>query len=97
MRFKDLKFKKQGHGGVGATIEIKGVTVSVQAGAFVYSTPRENLLKSTMYSSFEVIVLDEDGTLVTDNFMDSADEVAGWVSREEIDELLKSLSYLESF
>ena len=92
MEFKDLKFKKQTHGGVGATVEFKDVTVSVQAGAFVYSTPREDLLDSTMYSSFEVAVFDKDGRFVTDNFMDNVDEVSGWTSKEQIDELLKRFS-----
>tara|TARA_Y100000385_G_scaffold4337_1_gene4770 strand:- start:5006 stop:5284 length:279 start_codon:yes stop_codon:yes gene_type:complete len=92
MRFEDLKFKKQTHGGVGATVEFKDVTVSVQAGAFVYSTPREDLLDSTMYSSFEVAVFDKDGRFVTDNFMDNVDEVSGWTSKEQIDELLKRFS-----
>ena len=92
MRFEDLKFKKQTHGGVGATVEFEDVTVSVQAGAFVYSTPREDLLDSTMYSSFEVAVFDKDGRFVTDNFMDNVDEVSGWTSKEQIDELLKRFS-----
>jgi hypothetical protein len=92
MRFEDLKFKKQTHGGVGATVEFKDVTVSVQAGSFVYSTPREDLLDSTMYSSFEVAVFDKDGRFVTDNFMDNVDEVSGWTSKEQIDELLKRFS-----
>jgi|TARA_B100000768_G_scaffold144287_1_gene136767 hypothetical protein len=92
MRFEDLKFKKQTHGGVGATVEFKDVTVSVQAGAFVYSTPREDLLDSTMYSSFEVAVFDKDGRFITENFMDNVDEVSGWTSKEQIDELLKRFS-----
>jgi len=52
MKFKDLKFKKQNHGGVGATAKFKEVTVSIQAGKFVYSTPREDDLDSSQYSSF---------------------------------------------
>ena len=82
MRFEDLKFKKQTHGGVGATVEFEDVTVSVQAGAFVYSTPREDLLDSTMYSSFEVAVFDKDGRFVTDNFMDNR-------NKEAVAEILK--------
>ena len=35
MKFKDLKFKKQHHGGIGATAKFKDVTVSIQAGKFV--------------------------------------------------------------
>ena len=54
MEFKDLKFKKQTHGGVGTTAKFKDVTISIQAGSFVYSTPREDGLDSTEYCSFEV-------------------------------------------
>jgi|TARA_R110002050_G_scaffold64589_3_gene140380 hypothetical protein len=94
MRFKDLKFKKQTHGGVGATVEFKDVTVSVQAGAFVYSTPREDLLDSTMYSSFEVAVFDKDGRFITEKFIEdcSDGEVSGWTPKERIEQLLEDLS-----
>ena len=94
MKFKDLKFKKQRHGGVGATVEFKDVTVSVQAGAFVYSTPREDLLDSTMYSSFEVAVFDKDGRFITEKFIEdcSDGEVSGWTPKERIEQLLEDLS-----
>ena len=94
MKFKDLKFKKQHHGGVGATVEFKDVTVSVQAGKFVYSNPREDSLDSTQYSSFEVAIWEnsEDGIFVTDKFLDTTDEVAGWTGKDDIDNLLQKLS-----
>ena len=93
MKFKDLKFKKQGHGGVGATAKFKDVTVSVQAGGFVYSTPRENGLDSTQYSSFEVAIWEnsEAGAFVTDKFFNTNESVAGWTGKDEIDNLLQKL------
>ena len=93
MKFKDLKFKKQGHGGVGATAKFKDVTVSVQAGGFVYSTPRENGLDSTQYSSFEVAIWEnvEGGSFVTSKFIDTEDQVAGWTSKKDVDNLLQKL------
>ena len=93
MKFKDLKFKKQNHGGVGATAKFKEVTVSIQAGKFVYSTPREDGLDSTQYSSFEVAIFNnsEGGGFVTDKFLDTNDEVAGWTPKKDIEKLLQKL------
>ncbi len=93
MKFKDLIFKKQMHGGVGATAEFKNVTVSIQAGKFVYSTPREDGLDSTQYSSFEVAIFknSEDGAFVTNQFLDTEDEVAGWTSKKDVEKLLQKM------
>ena len=93
MKFKDLKFKKQHHGGVGATAKFKDVTVSIQAGKFVYSTPREDGLDSSQYSSFEVAIFknSEDGGFVTDQFIDTVDQVAGWTSKKDVENLLQKL------
>jgi len=93
MKFKDLKFKKQNHGGVGATAKFKEVTVSIQAGKFVYSTPREDDLDSSQYSSFEVAIFknSEDGGFVTNDFLDTKDQVAGWTSKKDIEKLLQKL------
>jgi len=93
MKFKDLTFKKQNHGGVGATAKFKEVTVSIQAGSFVYSTPRENGLDSTQYSSFEVAIFNnsEDGCFVTNKFLDTEDQVAGWTSKKDVEKLLQKL------
>lgn len=94
MKFKDLKFKKQHHGGVGAIAKFKEVTVSIQAGKFVYSTPREDGLDSTQYASFEVAIFknSEGGGFVTDKFLDTdGDEVAGWTSKKDVENLLQKL------
>jgi len=94
MKFKDLEFKKQGHGGVGATAEFKDITVSVQAGKFVYSNPREDLLDSSMYSSFEVAIFDKEGRFITEKFIEDCGdgEVSGWTPKERIEQLLEDLS-----
>lgn len=93
MKFKDLTFNKQTHGGVGATAKFKEVTVSIQAGKFVYSNPREDGLDSTQYSSFEVAIFknSKDGGFVTDQFLDTGDEVAGWTSKKDVEKLLQKL------
>jgi len=94
MEFKDLKFKKQGHGGIGATAKFKDVTVSIQAGKFVYSTPREDLSSINKFSAFEVAIWNnsEGGEFVTDKFIDCAGDVAGWMPKEDIENLLQKLS-----
>ncbi len=93
MKFKDLKFKKQHHGGVGATAKFKDVTVSIQAGKFVYSTPRVDGLNAKDYSAFEVAIFNnsKDGGFITNKFLDTDDEVAGWTSKEDIEKLLQKL------
>ena len=94
MKFKDLKFKKQGHGGIGATAKFKDVTVSIQAGKFVYGTPREDLSNASKFSSFEVAIWNNsgDGAFVTNKFLDTDDQVAGWTGKDDIDNLLQKLS-----
>jgi hypothetical protein len=94
MEFRDLKFKKQHHGGIGATVDFNDITVSIQAGQFVYSTPREDLLDSSMYSAFEVAIIDKEGRYVTEKYIEdcSDGEVSGWTSKETIEELLSNLT-----
>ena len=93
MKFKDLKFKKQGHGGIGATAKFKDVTISIQAGKFVYSMPREDLSSASKFSSFEVAIWEnsEAGAFVTDKFFNTNESVAGWTGKDEIDNLLQKL------
>jgi|TARA_R100000541_G_scaffold43231_1_gene50448 hypothetical protein len=94
MEFKDLKFKKQTHGGIGTSVDFEGFTVSIQAGSFVYSTPREDLLDSSQYSSFEVAIFDKEGRYITEKFIkDCTDgDVSGWTPKETIEELLSNLA-----
>ena len=87
--FKDLEFFKT-FSGVGATHTFdNGITISVQAGSFHYSTPREDLTSSDDFVSFEVAMWDEDGEWVTKDFVpDAGDDVLGWQDRDEINALM---------
>ncbi len=87
--FKDLEFKKT-FGGVGATHTFNnGITISVQAGSGIYSTPKENLTSPDQFSSFEVAMWDEDREWVTKEFVpDDGDDVLGWQDRGQINALM---------
>ena len=88
--FKDLEFKKSVHGGLGAVMEIgNGLRISVQAGSFVYSTPRKNLTSADDFVSFEVAVITPDGEFTRKFFPeDHNDDVLGWQERGQINALM---------
>ena len=90
IKFKDLKFEPRDMGGVGAKHTFdNGITISVQASQFNYSTPKENLTSSDDFASFEVAMWDEDGEWVTKDFVpDAGDDVLGWQDRDEINALM---------
>ena len=68
------------------------VTISIQAGKDIYSTPREDGLEPESYSHFEVALINAKGEFVTDKFIDcGGDDVAGWVSRDVINNLIYQL------
>jgi hypothetical protein len=87
--FKDLKFKKKWNG-VGSNYTFdNGITLSVQAGSGIYSTPREDHSSADDYSSFEIAIWNEKGEWITQDIIPTQDgEVKGWVSRDEIDEII---------
>lgn len=91
--FDDLRFRKQTHGGIGSVLKTKSkVTISIQAGEGLYSTPRENDLELYSYTAFEVALLDIKGDFITDRFLHCGnDKVAGWVSRDVINTLIYQL------
>ena len=88
--FRDLKFKKRGIGGVGASHTFEnGITISVQAGIGNYSTPKKDLKSPNDYVSFEVGLWGEGGDWVTKDFIpDANDDVVGWQDRGEINTLM---------
>ena len=89
----DLKFVPQLHGGIGAKLNTKAkLTLSIQAGHGLYSTPHENGLEPESYSHFEVAILNTLGEFVTHKFINCGeDTVAGWVSRPVINNLIYQL------
>jgi hypothetical protein len=92
--FKDLIFEKT-FGGVGAKHTFdNGITISVQAGSGIYSTPKENLTSSDQFSSFEVAMWDEDGDFVTkDFFPGNNDDVIGRQDRADISILMIKIQF----
>lgn len=90
--FKDLEFDKT-YNGVGAHYKFdNGITISVQAGAGNYSTPKENLISPNSYSSFEVGLWDEKGKWITQDFAKTDNLVAGWQTKEDIDAIIMAVN-----
>ena len=89
----DLQFSSQAHGGIGAVLKTKSkITISIQAGQGLYSTPRKDGLESESYSAFEVALFNVKGNFVTHEFIYCGeDKVAGWVSRSVIDNIIYQL------
>ena len=91
MKFKDLEFEKT-YNGVGAHHKFdNGITISVQAGEGIYSTPRENLTSPNSYSSFEVALWDESGEWITQDFVKTDDVVVGWQTKDNIDAIMMAV------
>ena len=89
--FKDLQFKSNKFSGsIGATMQFdNGFKISVQAGAFNYSTPKEDLKSPDDFVSFEVAIFGPNGKFVTKKFVpDAHDDVLGWQDRGQINALM---------
>ena len=94
-RFSDLVFKDRAHGGIGAHHKFdNGFEISVQAGSFNYSTPRENLKSPDDFTSFEIAVFGPNGDFVTKDFvLGLDDDVLGWQNRGQINDLMLSIQF----
>jgi hypothetical protein len=82
-----------------AKVNILPYTVSIIAGKFAYSSPRETLYSPSWYEKFEVAVL-EPGTdsfngkqaYATNKFVENAnDTVLAYYTREEITDLIEKI------
>lgn len=90
MKFKELKFRKLGWGGINATHHFdNGLILSVAAGKTAYCTPREDLNSEKEHSSFEIAILHKDNIPFFTKLVKPGidDDVIGWVGREDIDEI----------
>jgi hypothetical protein len=96
MMFNDLIFREKPSGGIIATNTFKnGLTISVVAGEYAYSTPRSSGDNPDVFSSFEIAILNDRGDFVTKNiFPDEIDDVIGWKSREEINDIIKVIEQI---
>ena len=88
--FKDIQFHPSMGGNLKSITRFdNGFELSVIAGEFAYSTPRENNTNPDFFSAFEVAVFNDDGEFVTkDFFQDIEDDVMGWQTRADINTLM---------
>ena len=97
--FKDLEFKPTAlfalelRSPLGAYMEFdNGYSISVVAGSKMYSTPRTDGLPLDEYTAFEIAILKGEEWLTGEFFLSHHErDVAGWQSREEIDEVMKQI------
>ena len=89
-KFDDIVWVDHANGGIRGTILVNGCRVSLLAGSGFYSAPRENLNDPDSFEEFEVAVFAPNGNFVTQEFFpDIHDDVIGWQTREEINELIE--------
>ena len=88
--FKDIKFFPSMGGNLKSNTKFdNGFEISVIAGEFAYSTPRENSLDPDFFSAFEVAIFNDEGKFVTrDFFQDIEYDVMGWQSRSDINTIM---------
>ena len=88
--FEDLKFKEKKSGGVYARLEFdNGYVLSVVASKNHYCTPKKNLTNPGDYLYFEVAVFSPDsGKFTREFFEDHDDDVLGWQSKDQINNLI---------
>ena len=88
--FKDIQFFPSMGGNLKSTTKFdNGFEISVIAGEFAYSTPRENSLDPDFFSAFEVAIFNDEGEFVTSDFvLDLEDDVLGWQERGQINALM---------
>lgn len=88
--FKDIEFFPSMGGNLKSSTKFdNGFEISVIAGQFAYSTPRENSLDPDFFSAFEVAIFNDEGEFVTqDFFQDINDDVMGWQTRADINTIM---------
>ena len=88
--FKNIQFHPSMGGNLKSITRFdNGFELSVIAGEFAYSTPRENSLDPDFFSAFEIAILNDEGEFVTrDFFQDIEDDVMGWQSRSDINMIM---------
>ena len=88
--FKDIQFFPSMGGNLKSTTEFdNGFELSVIAGEFAYSTPREQNPDPDFFSEFEVAVFNDRGEFTREFFPeDHNDDVMGWQSRADINTIM---------
>jgi len=95
MNFHNIIFKKhEALGGFRSVTHFQnGLKLSVSAGEGIYCTPNENLTSINQYLSFELGIVDAERNWVTKEFFPGHnDDVVGWQSRDDINDLMERIS-----
>jgi hypothetical protein len=88
--FKDIQFFPSMGGNLKSTTKFdNGFEISVIAGEFAYSSPREQNPDPDFFSEFEIAIFNDDGEFVTKDFLPGHyDDVLGWQNRGQINALM---------
>ena len=88
--FKDIQFFPSMGGNLKSNTKFdNGFELSVVAGEFAYSTPREQNPDPDFFSEFEVAVFNDRGEFTREFFPeDHTDDVMGWQTRADINTLM---------
>jgi len=88
--FRDIQFHPSMGGNLKSITKFdNGFEISVIAGEFAYSAPRENNLDPDFFSEFEVAVFNDEGEFTREFFpKDHMDDVMGWQDRGQINALM---------
>ena len=94
--FDDIEFSQNPYkNGWYGVLNIKDYTVSVVGAKYAYSEPRETLQDVEDYSKFEVAVIKKGGFATRDIFPNELDDVLAYQSREEINDIIKTVTEYE--
>ena len=93
MEFKDLMWNSWQDGVSSSPKFDNGFGMSIVAGPGKYSSPKDEGDSPDDFSSFEVAIFNPQGDWVTKEFFPGHnDDVMGWQSREDINNLIKKIS-----
>ena len=91
--FKDLEWKSWQDGVASSPKFDNGFELSIVAGPHKYSSPKDESNSPDDFASFEVAIFDPQGNWATKEFFpDHNDDVLGWQSREDINNLIKKIN-----
>ena len=91
IQFKDLIFKDNNFMINAHHVFDNNWEISVSAGSGIYSTPKEDLKDPESFSSFEIAIFNQNGDFATSEVLQIDDDVAGWQSREDINNIIEMI------
>ena len=92
--FNDIKFGPHPLGGIQGKLIINGITLSVVGGEASYSSPRTNGTSPKDFDSFEIGVWDDNGWLTSELVDTDGDDVKGWQTIDDINNVIKKIEDL---